>query len=142
MTGAESGSNLVLLDVFGSPYAQCVRIALVEKDLAYKRTEEDLVAKSDILRRSNPAHAGKVLVLLHAWRAICESLVILEYLDGAFPPPPLLSADPYARSQVDGWREQEQGWEKRREREREREREGGRRTQRRLPHPDLRCEER
>ncbi|XP_021315221.1 probable glutathione S-transferase GSTU1 [Sorghum bicolor] len=109
MTGAESGSNLVLLDVFGSPYAQCVRIALVEKDLAYKRTEEDLVAKSDILRRSNPAHAGKVLVLLHAWRAICESLIILEYLDGAFPPPPLLSADPYARSQVDGWREQEQG---------------------------------
>ncbi|KAG0533369.1 LOW QUALITY PROTEIN: hypothetical protein BDA96_04G187600 [Sorghum bicolor] len=138
MTGAESGSNLVLLDVFGSPYAQCVRIALVEKDLAYKRTEEDLVAKSDILRRSNPAHAGAGAPPRMA--RICESLVILEYLDGAFPPPPLLSADPYARSQVDGWREQEQGWEKRRERERERE--GGRRTQRRLPHPDLRCEER
>jgi hypothetical protein len=68
MAGAESGSDLVLLDVFASPYAQRVRIALAEKGLAYESTEEDLAAKSDLLRRSNPAHGGKVPVLLHSTR--------------------------------------------------------------------------
>ena len=98
MAGGESdGSGLVLLDVFGSPFAQRVRIALAEKGLAYKRAEQDLAAKGDLLRRSNPVH-GKVPVLLHAGRPVCESLAVLQYLDEAFPgTPPLLPADPYAR---------------------------------------------
>ncbi|CAL4936331.1 unnamed protein product [Urochloa decumbens] len=107
-SGAAGSSDLVLLDVFGSPYAQRVRIALAEKGLGYERVEQDLAAKGDLLRRSNPVH-GKVPVLLHGGRPICESLAILEYLDEAFPStPPLLpppASDPYARARARFWAE-------------------------------------
>ncbi|CAN6286602.1 unnamed protein product [Urochloa humidicola] len=99
--------DLVLLDVFGSPYAQRVRIALAEKGLRYERAEQDLAAKTDLLLRSNPVH-GKVPVLLHGGRPICESLSILHYLDEAFPATrPLLppASDPHARARARFWAE-------------------------------------
>ncbi|KAM0846674.1 hypothetical protein ACQ4PT_055525 [Festuca glaucescens] len=100
----EKNDSLVLLDFWVSPFGMRCRIALAEKGLSYKRVEEDLFGgKSDLLLRSNPVHK-KIPVLLHDGKPINESLVILQYLDDAFPgTPSLLPAEPHARAHARFW---------------------------------------
>jgi len=88
MAGEKKG--LQLLDFWVSPFGQRCRIALAEK--------------SELLLRSNPVHK-KIPVLLHDGRPVCESLIIVQYIDEAFPgnAPALLPADPYARAQARFW---------------------------------------
>ncbi|XP_021729373.1 probable glutathione S-transferase [Chenopodium quinoa] len=92
--------ELVLLDQWASPFALRVNIALQEKGITnYKSQHENLHAKSSLLLEMNPVHK-QVPVLIHNGKPICESLVILEYIDEVWNDKPrnLLPADPYERA--------------------------------------------
>lgn len=76
-----------------------VRLALAEKGLAYDSEVLDL-QRGDQHRpeyaKLNPNEV--VPTLVHDGKVVIESTLILEYLDEAFPAPPLMPAAPYARA--------------------------------------------
>ncbi|XP_006855601.2 probable glutathione S-transferase [Amborella trichopoda] len=96
-------SKVSLLDFWVSPFGMRARIALAEKGVEFERQEEDLFGgKSDLLLSSNPVYK-KVPVLLHDAKPVCESLIILNYIDDAWPEKPLLPQCPYERAQARFW---------------------------------------
>ncbi|WOK91724.1 putative glutathione S-transferase parA [Canna indica] len=95
--------GVVLLDLWVSPFGQRCRIALAEKGVEYEYREENLANKSALLVKSNPVHK-KIPVLLHEGKPVCESLIIVQYIDEVWSDhAPLLPADPYARAQARFW---------------------------------------
>ncbi|MED6174875.1 hypothetical protein PIB30_073111 [Stylosanthes scabra] len=84
-----------------------VKIALLEKGIEVQYKEEKDVFedknKSELLLNSNPIHK-KVPVLIHNGKTICESLIILEYIDEVWKQEQqLFSADPYCRANARFW---------------------------------------
>jgi glutathione S-transferase len=86
---------LKLCGFAASNYYNKVKIALLEKGLAF---EEVLtwIGQTDL--QASPL--GKVPYLITEQGALCESEVIMNYLEDAYPEHPLLPSDPFAKAKV------------------------------------------
>ncbi|KAL2331167.1 hypothetical protein Fmac_018748 [Flemingia macrophylla] len=95
--------EVVLLDIWPSPFGARVRIALAEKGIKYDSKEEDLSSKNPLLLQMNPVHK-KIPVLIHNGKPICDSLSIVKYIEDVWNDRnPLLPSDPYQRAQARFW---------------------------------------
>ncbi|KAK3445140.1 hypothetical protein EUGRSUZ_B02774 [Eucalyptus grandis] len=96
--------EVILLDFWPSPFGMRARIALREKGVDFDLREEDLLSnKSPLLLETNPVHE-KIPVLIHKGKAVCESLVIVQYIDETWGHEcPLLPSDPYERTRARFW---------------------------------------
>eukprot|EP01018_Ginkgo_biloba_P016503 Gb_19107 [translate_table: standard] len=95
-----------LLLIKSSPFVMSCAVALREKCVKFEEVEENLRSRSELLVRSNPVYK-QVPVLIHNGRAVSQSLVILEYIEEAWPSsdgrPSLLPESPYERSLARFW---------------------------------------
>jgi glutathione S-transferase len=87
---------LVLCGVTGSNYYNKVKLALLEKGVPF--TEEVVKpAKDDVL---DATPLGKIPFIRTEHGTLCESQVILEYIESAYPYPALMPADPWQAAKV------------------------------------------
>jgi glutathione S-transferase len=95
---------LILYDFGNSVCCQKVRITLREKGLDWEAIPVNLFKAEQYdpkYLKLNPK--GLVPTLVHDGNAIIESTLICEYLDEAFPEPPLKPEDPAARARMRLW---------------------------------------
>ena len=91
-----------LFGIVGSPETTGVEIALKLKGVSYEYVHESPTNKSDLLRKYNPIY-NKVPVLVLHEKPVCNSLVILEYIDETWKNCPILPSDPYHRALARFW---------------------------------------
>lgn len=99
-----------MLDLYHNDMSSCaqkVRLTLAEKGLEWRGYHMNLRAgetRTDEYKKLNPK--GVVPTLIDDGTVIIESSVILEYLDDAYPEPPVRPADPKARARMRLWTKQ------------------------------------
>jgi len=93
---AMATNEVKLLGIRASPFVNRVQFALSLKSVDYEFIQERFFPKSDLLLKFNPIYK-KVPVFFHAEKPICESLVILNYIDDVWNTnrPSILPSDPY-----------------------------------------------
>ncbi|CAJ1976572.1 unnamed protein product [Sphenostylis stenocarpa] len=85
-----------------SPFTLRVVWTLKLKGIPYQNIEEDRYNKSPQLLQLNPVHK-KTPVLVHNEKPLCESMLIVEYIDEIWPHNSVLPADPYERALARFW---------------------------------------
>nr|AHA46511.1 tau class glutathione S-transferase [Larix kaempferi] len=93
-----------LLGAPESPFVLRVCIALALKGINYQLIPENPYNKSELLLQSNPVHK-KVPVLIHNGKPVCESMIIVQYIDEVWGTkgPNFMPKDPYDRAIARFW---------------------------------------
>ncbi|XP_072963309.1 glutathione S-transferase U17-like [Typha angustifolia] len=100
---AAQGKEMKLLGSHKSPFSLRVEIAFNLKGLGYELLEETW-EKSQLLLESNPIYK-MIPVLIHDGQPICESMMIVEYIDEVWARTntSILPSDPYDRAMARFW---------------------------------------
>ena len=81
-----------------SNYYNKAKLALLEKGIPFEEGHVDLKNKGETLLAASPL--GKIPYLQTEQGCLCESQVILDYLEAVHPVPALLPPDPFAAAKV------------------------------------------
>jgi glutathione S-transferase len=82
-----------------SNYYNKVKLVLLEKGVPFTEVEQRTRSKDEAVLAASPL--GKIpYVALADGRTLCESQVIADYLEAAYPRPALMPADPVAAAKV------------------------------------------
>jgi glutathione S-transferase len=90
-----------MLVLCGSPisnYYNKVKLALLEKGVPFTEESVKTGSKDEAVLGATPL--AKIPFIRTEHGALCESQAILEYLEDAYPTPPLLPADPWLAAKV------------------------------------------
>lgn len=90
-----------MLRLHGSPisnYYNKAKLALLEKGVPFEEKRVDFRNKDAALLEASPL--GKIPFLTTGEGSLCESQVILDYLEETHPQPALLPSDAFARAKV------------------------------------------
>ena len=82
-----------------SPFCWKARLVLAEKKVPYQAVVPENKSESPAFGKLNPFRMTPVLELEDG-RTLYESTVVNEYLEEAYPQPPMLPKDPYERARV------------------------------------------
>lgn len=75
--------HVKLVGMLLSPFVNRVVLALKIKSVDYELVEVNPHEKSGILVEANPVHK-KIPILIHGDKPVCESLIIVRYIDEAW----------------------------------------------------------
>ncbi|CAH8388035.1 unnamed protein product [Eruca vesicaria subsp. sativa] len=96
--------DVKLIGSWASVFVMRARIALNLKSISYEFLQETFGSKSELLLKSNPVHK-KMPVLIHADKPVCESNIIVQYIDEAWSSygTSILPSLPYDRAIARFW---------------------------------------
>lgn len=90
-----------MLTLFGFPisnYYNKVKLALLEKGVPFTEAYAATQSADEAILSASPL--GKIPFIRTAQGTLCESQAILDYIEAAYPQPPLLPADAFAAAKV------------------------------------------